>query len=326
MPDRAVPAIPSESPATATTANTGGGTTSDWSNGAANGHTPDISPMSPSSAMRPPRSPSMPMMNGNSPSGKGASLLELNDLPVSHSDRSVTSPAPLMSSDLTRSPTAPNMVSQASSMSTMSKRSHLIREIANTERAHAHDLALIRDAYLLRHLRPASQHSVPDSSTSPGDNSDASIRNSVYTYQTAGTKRSSGHESLNPPWAASVPVPMTSLSKRSSTENTPYASLHSSTAAGSTTSFQFTPQPSPRQGSRTSSMYGGMPPPIGKPLSPADTKNVFLNLDQLAAVADELATAFEAATGEEVFGPGAVVRGGEVGTDRLGEVFVSLVG
>jgi hypothetical protein len=64
---------------------------------------------------------------------------------------------------------------------------------------------------------------------------------------------------------------------------------------------------------------------VGKPLSPADVKTVFLNLEQLAAVADDLAAGFEKAMGEDTIGPGATARQGEGGTDTLGQVFTSLV-
>jgi hypothetical protein len=52
---------------------------------------------------------------------------------------------------------------------------------------------------------------------------------------------------------------------------------------------------------------------------------VFLNIDQLAHGAEEMASAFEMAMGEEENGPGAAQREGEAGSDRLGEVFMSLV-
>jgi hypothetical protein len=68
-----------------------------------------------------------------------------------------------------------------------------------------------------------------------------------------------------------------------------------------------------------------MGPPVGKPLSPADARTVFLNLEQLAAGAEEMARGFEGAMGEEEAGPGPVAREGEGGTDRLGEVFMNLV-
>jgi hypothetical protein len=72
-----------------------------------------------------------------------------------------------------------------------------------------------------------------------------------------------------------------------------------------------------------SSSIGSMAPPVGKPLSPADVRNVFLNLDQLAAAAEELANAMEAAMGDDTASP--VGRDGEAGNDRLGEVFVNMV-
>ena len=68
-------------------------------------------------------------------------------------------------------------------------------------------------------------------------------------------------------------------------------------------------------------IVGAMSPPVGKPLSPADVKAVFLNLDQLAAVAEELATKFEEAVGEDE----EEGRECEGGSDRMGEVFVSMV-
>jgi len=314
--DRTRPRPPSDSPVTATTLSTGGATNSDWSNGVASGHTSSHTPVSATAAPIPLRSPSLPVINGGGPSGKAAKILRLSDLPISPAVLPGTDPGPLLPSALQRSPTTPDMQYHASSISNLSKRSHLIREIAATERAHANDLALIRDAYLLRqHLRPTSQYSVTDSAASPGNISDASRRSSVYTYQTAETKRSSGHESLNPSWSAP-------LTKVASGENTPYGSISGSTATMSSTSFHTTPQPSPRNGSRSSI---GMPPPVGKPLSPVDTKNVFLNIDQLAAIADELATAFEGAMGVEENGPGAIAREGEAGTDRIGDVFTTLV-
>lgn len=84
----------------------------------------------------------------------------------------------LLPSVLARSPTAPNLksvtesnrnVSTTSTVSTLSKRSHLLREIANTERAYATDLKLVCEAYVFRHpqygpardlaTRPGSVHS-----------------------------------------------------------------------------------------------------------------------------------------------------------------------
>lgn len=316
--------ISTESPVTASTLNTQG-TTSDWSKDAAVGHTP-VTPHSARAVLPPTRSPSMPAMNGTSPASKAARILSLDELPMSHAPRAIGDSAPLLPSALQRSPTAPKMIFQTSSISVMSKRSHLIREIATTERAYANDLGLIRDAYLLRHLRrPASQYSVTESTISPGNVSDASRRSSVYTYQTAETKRSSGHDSLNPAWTSSGGPPVTPLSKGSSSDSAFYGSVPPSTAPTSVTSLATTPQPSPRNASRTSIGMNGLHPPVGKPLSPVDVKAVFLNLDQLAAAADELATAFEGAMGEQELRPGTSARGGDLGTDRLGQVFASLV-
>lgn len=68
-----------------------------------------------------------------------------------------------------------------------------------------------------------------------------------------------------------------------------------------------------------------MPPPVGKPLSPADVRAVFLNIDQLATGAEEMAVAFEKAMGQEEGGPGVTSKAGEGGSDKLGEVFTTLV-
>ena len=70
---------------------------------------------------------------------------------------------------------------------------------------------------------------------------------------------------------------------------------------------------------------GSMGPPIGKPLSPADLRAVFLNLDQLAQAAEELATAFESAMGDDDGGGAGNKREGDVGNDRLGDVFTIMV-
>lgn len=67
-----------------------------------------------------------------------------------------------------------------------------------------------------------------------------------------------------------------------------------------------------------------MAPPIGKPMSPADIRTVFLNLDQLAMAAEEMATAMDRALGEGSGQP-KVGRDGESGSDRLGETFVTMV-
>ncbi|WVQ95442.1 hypothetical protein IAU59_002539 [Kwoniella sp. CBS 9459] len=244
--DKMLPRVP-ETPSTATTFG------SDQE--AIIGH----APLSPNEHREPLKSPSLPMIRGDG-------LLPAATL------RSATDPMrPLL-------PSSPSIV--------LSKRTHLINEIATSERNYAKDLALVRDAYMYRFLRPMSTHS-------SGENTDASRRSSTYTYQTAETKRSSGHES----WAM----------PKSPSEGFGFGHFSN----GSSSSSFGTPQPSIKQKS--------MGPPVGKPLSPADLKAVFLNLDQLANAADDLATAFEQATGEQQMG-----REGDDGGDRLGHAFVKM--
>lgn len=247
------------------------------------------------------RSPSMPNM---SPSGKAARLLGIAD-PIPDTRRKI--PAPLLPSALTRSPTAPDFNKTASALTTsMSKRSYLIREIATTERAYANDLGLVRDAYLAKLARPGSQASLGESSrdtpsfVSPGL-SESSRRSSVYTYQTAETKRSSGADWPLPP---NIPLTPGKSSPGDSGYFTP-------SVPGSTSTPNTLASPPPRISAVRAR---------GKALSPADIKAVFLNLAELAGIADELASGFEGAIGEDGSG-----REGESGTDRLGEVFSNLV-
>ncbi|OCF36003.1 hypothetical protein I316_02498 [Kwoniella heveanensis BCC8398] len=245
--DKMLPRVP-ETPSTATTFG------SDQE--ATIGHAP-----LPSNEHREPlKSPSLPMIRGE-------------DLLPAATLRSSTDPMrPLL-------PSSPSIV--------LSKRTHLINEIATSERNYAKDLALVRDAYMYRFIRPMSTHS-------SGENTDASRRSSTYTYQTAETKRSSGHESWVLP--------------KSPSEGFSFGHFPN----GSSSSSFGTPQPSIKQKT--------MAPPVGKPLSPADLKAVFLNLDQLANAADDLATAFEQAMGEQQIG-----REGDDGTDRLGHAFVKMI-
>ncbi|WVF67794.1 hypothetical protein IAT40_002555 [Kwoniella sp. CBS 6097] len=244
--DKMLPRVP-ETPSTATTFG------SDQE--ATIGH----APLSPNEHREPLKSPSLPMIRGDG-------LLPAASL------RSATDPMrPLL-------PSSPSIV--------LSKRTHLINEIATSERNYAKDLALVRDAYMYRFIRPISNHS-------SGENTDASRRSSTYTYQTAETKRSSGHESWVMP--------------KSPSEGFGFGHFPN----GSSSSSFGTPQPSIK--------HKLMGPPVGKPLSPADLKAVFLNLDLLANAADDLATAFEQAMGEHQMG-----REGDDGADRLGHAFVKM--
>ncbi|WWD20923.1 hypothetical protein CI109_105401 [Kwoniella shandongensis] len=299
---------PSDTPDTATTFGS-----SVASGDAATSHPPVTPPPNTEGRKEPSKSPSMPILRNKSTSSKTPA-----DGPSSSRLRSPTEPmgallppATLRSTDNQGGSLRPLLPNSPSIV--MSKRSHLIREIATTERAYAKDLALIRDAYMYRFLRPASRHSTAtngDSSISPGNISDSSRPSSVYTYQTAETKRSSGYDS--PGLAVGMNGSTTPLPK------SPSDSYNLGYFANSSSSFQVISQPS-RKGSRSS-----MPPPVGRPISPADMKTVFMNIDQLASVSDELATAFEKAMGDEETGLSAIARDGEAGTDRLGQTFVTM--
>jgi hypothetical protein len=65
---------------------------------------------------------------------------------------------------------------------------------------------------------------------------------------------------------------------------------------------------------------------VSEVISPSDTRTLFINLEQMAAFADELATAFEKALGDAT-GAEPILKEGQEDliSDRLGEVFVSVV-
>ncbi|ORY26806.1 hypothetical protein BCR39DRAFT_589529 [Naematelia encephala] len=279
----------------------------------------DSRPVTPSSSEahlhpegKPMRSPSMPNMSPATPN-KAARLLGIDRSPAVSGGmaRNVTEPSPLLPPVLARSPTTPNMLTRSpTGVSSMSKRVHLIREIANTERAYANDLALVRDAFLPRQSRRASQHSLSESVTSPGITSDVSRRSSTYTYQTAETKRSSGIETGSS-WTIGGTTPITPYKEGNvdgyfSQLNTPTMSPSMSV--------------SPRQS--TVSLVANVTP-RGKALSSADVKAVFLNLSDLAALAEELACAFEEALGDDSSPQDGM--SGDGGNDRLGEAFVDMI-
>ncbi|KAK4689656.1 hypothetical protein P7C73_g456, partial [Tremellales sp. Uapishka_1] len=266
---------------------------------------------SPISTLRPPpRIPSLSSLKEEAESSrsdasrsKAARLLGFTELPLvarAQTEPYALLPAPALDSRPPLS-TSPSI--------TLSKRSHLIREIVDTERAYANDLALIRDAYIFRFMRPGSGHSTL------GAESDFSRRSSIFTYQTAETKRSSGHESFGNGSPSAI--------GKSTSELNVGVTQYASPAEMSSTNLGGTPQPSPRNVSGASSTK--TPPAGGKPLAQMDVKAVFLNLEQLASFSEDLATELEKAMGEEEAGPGAVSRDGEAGTDRIGEVFVSVL-
>ena len=282
------------------------------------GHTPlGISPLTPSSPptdeIRPLRSPSMPSMRTAQPPAIRSQTGPISLLPA----------ASLRSASDGNQPFLPNSASSP----IMSKRTHLVREIATTERAYARDLGLIRDAFI--RLRPVSQLSLDDSS--PGYVSDASRRSSTHqaesfhtqagtsttTYNSVDMKSNSGYEKrlsaherkLSAPsfetWTAtSTHLPLTP----GDTRNGPYGYFNTASASSASISSR-----------KTSARSQGIQ---AKPLLPNDIKAVFLNLEQLAILSEELANGFEAAMKDDA---ASIGREGDVGEDRLGQVFADLV-
>lgn len=267
----------------------------------------------------------------------------------------------------------------------LSRRAHLIREIAHTERSHATDLALIRDAYLGHLLRPDSQvsqgtagtsgasmtMSLGDSTststtttpTTPAQESRHSRRSSSYGIlddgkRVSGYERNSGHE-RNSGYERTSGYVVEKLESRTSHDGGKQGGGHERlnsqdsawTAAWNGLMSPSLRSPTDRNGDSLDSLYGGssgaasnsslhtsplmasprltstaslsgfsrMGVPPGRALSQQDVKTVFINISQLAQIADELATEFENALGDpedEVTSPG-----GEGGSDRLGQVF-----
>lgn len=284
----------------------------------------------------------MPLLgHGSPPAGANANAKASRQLglsPSSHTQQMRSGTNPIVSGNkllpppMLRSPTSPNIATIANPSpatgttrppsTQLSKRSHLIREIAMTERAYANDLALIRDAFMpasnkQANLRPPSLHSIPDSGTSASPGVDSS-RSSMFTLgrRGSGSGSGSGH---------STQTTLVSMLPTSPLPRSPYGnpdgSLGASAYFNSTASLSPSAQtlPSPRTPSN-------MAPPVGKPISTADIRTVFLNIDQLAAAAEDLAQEFERAIGGDesaANGAGVSPREGEVGSDRLGEVFVA---
>lgn len=239
----------------------------------------------------------------------------------------------------------------------LSRRAHLIREIAHTERTHANDLALITDAYVGRVLRNDSGLSSQGSTTVDGE-SNASTPGVDYrefrgharrpSYglsadehgrmenkrQLHQERRLSGHDSA---WAQAWSGLMSPVLKSpkdrdaQSHGNGSVDGMYQSSAGGSASSFQVvtTPGQSPQNMSTPTSasttngftrLGGIMNPQSGKPLSSWDIKAVFLNINELAYISDELAREFDQAIGD--MGSDAGTPGGDSVTDRLGEIFM----
>jgi len=231
-----------------------------------------------------------------------------------------------------------------------SKRAHLLHEISTTERSYAADLALVRDAYLFR-IRPASQ--TESTTTTDGNTTlptvSGSNRSSMATVDTAHTSIEGGsiddgrgdrkskasttsssadrHSpsydsagqstvSLTSP-ALIVDIPLPGPPKSSAASIAP--SLNGISASPS--SYFPTPT-SPRSATVASqrsfgSGNGPAPAPtIRSPLSPADVRAVFLNLEAVAALAHEFASLLEAA---------CTPAAEEAGKDMIGEIFLTMV-
>lgn len=110
--------------------------------------------------------------------------------------------------------------------------------------------------------------------------------------------------------------------------------MYQSSAGGSSSSFQMVTPPvqSPANLSAPASastnngftrLGGIMNPQSGKPLSSWDIKAVFLNINELAYISDELAKEFDQAIGDAESDPGT--PGADSVGDRLGEVFMKMV-
>lgn len=224
-----------------------------------------------------------------------------------------------------------------------SKRAHLLHEISTTERSYAADLALVRDAYLFR-IRPSSQ---TESTTTDGNTTlpttSGSNRSSMATIDTAHTSVEGGTDDGRGDRKSKV---STGSADRSSPSNDsagqsivlltgaglvvdipPPKSSAASTAPSlngvSASPSSYFPSPaSPRSATAASqrsfgSGHGPAPAPtIRSPLSPADVRAVFLNLEAVAALAHEFASLLEAASS---------AAAEEAGKDMIGEIFLTMV-
>jgi hypothetical protein len=216
----------------------------------------------------------------------------------------------------------------------MTKRAHLIHEICSTERSYANDLALIRDVYLLK-VGPSSAQSATTTFlskssgwTSPGEHSGGS-RLSAYTIDSTMTSRTTPESSMHAGSKQDLGQVYDSSGPNESTVRPEMGRSASITSNGAW------PGGSAK---RRSGMYSpsiestqAVPAPrrrhtVSEVISPSDTRTLFINLEQMAAFADELATAFEKALGDAT-GAEPILKEGQEDliSDRLGEVFVSVV-
>ena len=167
-----------------------------------------------------------------------------------------------------------------------------------TERAYAKDLALVRDAYLVRDTTMGTPLLGDPPVMTPGDRRRPSVRSgSDETPQTPYRSASGGDSSLNV--SGYFPSLNASSTSIASLSQSALLSHRSSTISGSSS--------------------------VGKALASADARLIFGNIDHLAVGAEEMALAFESAMGAEDLGPGATPREREGGSDSLGKMFTSLV-
>lgn len=219
-----------------------------------------------------------------------------------------------------------------------SKRAHLLHEISSTERAYATDLGLVRDAYLFR-LRPTSQ--TDSTNTTDGNTTQptatSSNRSSMATYDTGRTSvegtddgRADRKSKLSTGSTDRVSLGNDSTGHSTSslagTGDEPLKSSAHSVAPSlggmSASPSSYFPPPSPRpvtmvsQNSFGSGNGSATPSMAQSPLSPADIRAVFLNLESVAALAHEFATLLEQAGSP---------ASEEAGKDMIGEIFLTMV-
>lgn len=319
----------------------------------------------------PPRSPSMPtLVRKESPASVASqTTTESHDHlvprprmrgpgPDGRSNTTGHSPRP-QSMVITGSP-LPSPISPS-----LSRRAHLIREIAHTERTHANDLALITDAYVGRVLRTDSglssqgstaveadsNASTPGASTPgveavqpqrgharrPSYGLAADEHGRVEGKRHHQERRMSGQDSAwAQAWSGLMSPVLKSPKEREGHHqgNGSMDGMYQSSAGGSSSSFQMVTPPvqSPANSSAPASastnngftrLGGIMNPQSGKPLSSWDIKAVFLNINELAYISDELAKEFDQAIGDADSDSGT--PGVDSVGDRLGEVFMKMV-
>ena len=216
----------------------------------------------------------------------------------------------------------------------MSKRAHLIHEICSTERSYAQDLALIRDVYLNK-LGPSSAHSTNSTLaskgsgwTSPGVEYSGGSRLSAYTTETSITGRTAYGSSLSNSSRQDLGSPNDHYPIPGNTTRPDYGRSSSMNSNATSTAGV-----RPMSGIYSSSLESAqaIPAPrsrlnLAEVLSPSDVRTIFMNLEQLAAFADDLAITFERALGD-ASGSETIMKEGQedLTSDRLGEVFLNVV-